>query len=221
MGKSGHDRAMDRDQHLRSLGSTVFAEWHFVELDQRAFLDLGLEFSRPAYARLWQESGEEPGYEDGPEQIDVFEDRVHGLHERDYEWMLLAAVLREAVTGFEVYLEKAREEVLHHQDRGVEIPSHSPRWGDLVKFFGKIGAEVETPGVTRIRDLRHFLTHRRGELRTEEQRAKFAPDAGPFDASNAELSEQSVIGAMDTLAEVVVATDERLHLYTWGDRRLG
>jgi hypothetical protein len=212
---------MDRERHLRSLGSTVFAEWHFVELDQRAFLDLGLEFSRAAYERIWREAGEEPGYDDGPEQIDVFEERVRGLHEADYVWMLLAAVLREAVTGFEVYLEKAREEILRHQGRPVEIPDRSPEWGVLVKFFASIGAEVDEPDVRKIRNLRHFLAHRRGELRTVEQRKQFASGAGPFQASNAELSEESVLAAMDTLVEVVVATDERVHLFTWGGRRLG
>lgn len=187
---------------------------------QRAFLHLGLEFAHPAYERIWRAAGEEPAHEDGPEQIDVFEDRVQGLHLRDYEWILLAAVLREAVTGFEVYLEKAREEVLRHQGAPIEVPNHSPRWKDLVRFFADLGAVVNGPEVTRIRDLRHFLTHRRGELRTEAQRRAFAPNAEPFATSNAELSKQSVIVAMDTLAEVVVAADERVHLFTWGRRRL-
>ncbi len=133
--------------------------------------------------------------------------------------MLLAAVLREAVTGFEVYLEKAREEVLRHQGAPIEIPDHSPYWGDLVGFFDQLGAVVDGPEVRRIRDLRHFLTHRRGELRTKEQRRAFAPEAGLFDTSNAELSEQSVIAAMETLAEAVVAADERVHFFTWGRGR--
>jgi hypothetical protein len=207
---------MDREAHLRSDGSLAFSDWHFVEMDQRAFLHLGLQFARPAYERIWQEAGEEPWYDGAPEQIETFEDCIRGLHLKDYEWMLLAAVLREAVTGFEVYLEKAREEVLRHQGAPIEVPDHSPRWRILVSFFAELGALVDGPEVTRIRDLRHFLTHRRGELRTETQRRAFAPGAGPLDASNAELSEPSVISAMDALAEVVVATDERVDIFTWG-----
>lgn len=134
----------------------------------------------------------------------------------DYEWMLLAAALREAVTGFEVYLEKAREEVLQHRGTPIQVPDHSPSWTDLVRFFLELDATVDGPEVRRIRDLRHFLTHRRGELRTETQRRAFAPSAGPFDASHAELSEQSVISAMNALADVVVAVDKRVYLFTWG-----
>lgn len=205
---------MNRDGHLHSDGSLAFSDWHFVETDQRAFLHLGLEFARPAYERIWQDAGEEPWYDGEPEQIDMFDDHVRGLHLNDYEWMLLAAVLREAVTGFEVYLEKAREEVLRHRGTPIEVPDHSPRWGDIVKFFAELDVIVDGSEVTRIRDLRHFLTHRRGELRTETQRRAFAPGAGPFDASNAELSERSVISAMDALADVVVAIDKRIHLFT-------
>lgn len=67
---------VDREAHLHSDCSHAFSDWHFVETDQRAFLHLGLEFARPAYKRIWQEAGEEPWYDGGPEQIDVFEDRV-------------------------------------------------------------------------------------------------------------------------------------------------
>jgi hypothetical protein len=211
-----HPGSMDTEQHLHSKASHAFVDWFLVEADQRAFMHLGLEFSRPAYERIWREAGEEPWHDGGPEQLEVFEERVRGLHERDFEWMLLGAALREAVTGFEVYLEKAREEVLRHQGRPVEVPERSPRWGTLVKFSASIGLPVDSSEVEGIRDLRHFLTHRRGELRTEAQRLAFAPQAGIFDAALAELSESRVTAAMDTLAGVVLEADRRVHLYTRG-----
>jgi hypothetical protein len=211
---------MDTEPHLHSKASHAFADWFFVEADQRAFMHLGLEFSRPAYERIWREAGEEPWHDGAPEQIDVFEERVHGLHDRDFEWMLFGATVREAVTGFEVYLEKAREEVLRQQGRPVEVPDHSPRWRTLAKFFASIGSPVDSAEVEAVRDLRHFLTHRRGELRTEKQRLAFAPEAGLFDAAVTELSESQVTAAMDTLAAVVLEADDRVHLFTWGGRRL-
>jgi hypothetical protein len=211
---------MDTERHLHARGSRAFADWFFVEADQRAFMHLGLEFSRAAYERIWREAGEEPWHDGDPEQLEVFEDRVRGLHERDFEWMLLGATVREAVTGFEVYLEKAREEVLRRQGLHVEVPERSPSWGSLTKFFASIDAKVDDPEVESVRDLRHFLTHRRGELRTEAQRLDFAPEAGLFDTALAELSESRVIAAMDTLAAVVIAVDERVHLFTWGGRGL-
>jgi hypothetical protein len=217
------DRSQEKAlaRHLHSGAGHGFADWYFLERDQRAFMRLGLGFSREAYARIWREAGEEPWYEGCPEQLEVFEDRVDGLHEHNYEWMLLGATLREAVTGFEVYLEKAREEVLRHQGEEVEVPEKGPRWHVLVKFFASIGTEVDRPEIERVRDLRHFLTHRGGELRTEDQRLAFAPAAGLFDTSRAELSEAQVIGAMDILAAVVLEADRRVELYTWGGHRLG
>jgi hypothetical protein len=195
--------------------SQAFNDWFFVEADQRSFLRLGLEFARENYARFWKEAGEEPWYDDGPEQLEVFEDRVDGLHEADFEWMLLAAVLREAVTGFEVYLEKAREEVLLHQGRPTEIPERSPRWSVLAEFFTQLGAEIDGAEVEAVRTLRHFLAHRRGELRTAEQREHFAPD-DPRWAANAELSETQVLRDMDALAASIRSCDSHVYSYTWG-----
>ena len=162
--------------------SRAYSDWLLVETDQRSFLRLGLEFSRAGYARIWKEAGEEPWYDDGPEQLEVFEDRVDGLHEADFEWMHLAGVLREAVTGFEVYLEKAREEVLGHQGRPGEIAERSPRWGVLTQFFARLGAEVNdvqcaarpgtprnAPDGSRTRDLRL------------ERPTLFGPPKGPVD----------------------------------------
>lgn len=199
--------------------SRAYSDWLLVETDQRSFLRLGLEFSRKSYARIWKEAGEEPWYDDGPEQLEVFEDRVDGLHEADFEWMHLAGVLREAVTGFEVYLEKAREEVLCHQGRPGEIAERSPHWGILAQFFNRLGAEVNDAQVEGIRTLRHFLVHRRGELRTTEQRKRFAPK-DPQWALNAELSESQILRDMDILAGSVRSCDSYVYDYTWGDETI-
>ena len=210
------DRAVAGWSEKEGHVSDAFNDWRFVEADQRSFLRLGLKFSRESYARIWREAGEEPWYDDGPEQLDVFQDRVDGLHEADFEWMHLAGVLREAVTGFEVYLEKAREEVLRHQGRPTEIAERSPHWHILVDFFAKLGAEVNSEKVEAVRTLRHFLAHRRGELRTAEQRERFAP-SDPRWALNAELSESQVLRDMDVLSACVRVCDARVYGCTWGD----
>lgn len=198
--------------------SQAFNDWFLVEADQRSFLRLGLEFSRESYTRIWKEAGEEPWYDDGPEQLEVFEDRVDGLHETDFEWMHLAGVLREAVTGFEVYLEKAREEVLRHQGQPTEFPERSPHWGVVVNFFAQLGAEVDSEKVEAVRTLRHFLAHRRGELRTAEQRERFAPEE-PRWALNAELSESQVLRDMNVLAASIRSCDSHVYSHTWGSKK--
>jgi hypothetical protein len=201
--------------------SRAFDEWKLVENDQRAFLRLGLEFATREYDRLWKESEQEPYYEGGPELIDSFEAKVDNLHRHDFVWMLLAGVLRDAVTSFEVYLEKAREEVLAHQGRPIPVENESPRWGPQKGFFRQLGVEIETGEVKEVRHLRNFLTHRRGELRTEEQREQYRlerPDEFPPLA--VELTQVDVLDAMDKLAGAVRQIDASVYEYSWGRARL-
>jgi hypothetical protein len=200
--------------------SQSFDDWILIDRDQRAFLALGLEFAAAAYEGIWAEAGEEPGDGDGSEQIDLFEERVEGLHQHDYEWMYCGGVLREAVTNFEVYLEKAREEVLRHQGQPTRISDRSLSWGAAKKFCKRIGAEIDGEEVEAVRDLRHFLTHRRGELRTKALRQKYAAEADGIGPINAELSAAKVITAMDVLGAAVRAVDVQAYAYSWGGGNL-
>lgn len=194
-----------------------FDEWKLIDRDQRAFLRLGLEFATVEYDRLWEEAGEGPYHEDGPEQLDSFEDEVNGLWEHDYAWMHLSAVLRDAVSNFEVYLEKAREEVLRHQGHRMPVDKESPRRGPLKRFFCQLGAEIDTDEVKEVRDLRNFLTHRRGELRTEALRTQFqAAHNDTIQPWTVQLTKQRVLKAMDNLAEAVRQIDPTVYKYTWG-----
>jgi hypothetical protein len=210
-------RRMAAWDEVRGSVSRSFHEWKIIDGDQRAFLRLGLEFATVEYDRLWKESGEEPYYDGGPEQLDSFEDKVYGLHEQDFAWMLLSGVLRDAVTNFEVYLEKVREEVLGHHGQQIGVPGRSPNWKRLKRFFRQLDVEIESPGVSEVRELRHFLTHRRGELRTEELRKQFqAIHSDVIRPWQVELPKERVGEAMDTLAAAVRAIDSAVYEYSWG-----
>jgi hypothetical protein len=200
--------------------SQAFGDWYWVEVDQRAFLALGLRFAEAAYERIWEKAGNEPADPDGPEQIDIFEERVDGLHEPNYRWMHCCAVFRDAVTNFEVYLEKAREEVLGAQGQAVEVGGRSPWWRELSEFFEGIEASIETEEIEEVRRLRDFLVHRRGELRTPEQRAEFAREADVLGAISVEVTEEGVIAAMDLLGETVRRIDASVYRYSWGREAL-
>ncbi len=195
--------------------SRSFSEWLLTDGDQRAFLRLGLVFAGQAYDRIWKEAGGEPGDPDGPEQIDIFEERVHGLHQHDYTWMHCSGVLRDAVTSFEVYLEKAREEILMHQGKPVATPERAPYYRSLEEFFEGIGVKINAHGVNEVRDLRHFLSHRRGELRTEDLRRRYAAEAESFGPINVELSEASILSAMGVLGTGVRKIDVIVYKHTW------
>ncbi|MGD0165913.1 MAG: hypothetical protein ABSC51_01290 [Gaiellaceae bacterium] len=201
--------------------SRAFNDWYLTDRDQRAFLHLGLRFSETMYEQLWQEVLHEPGDPEGDMPIDVFSERVDGLLGPDYDWMHLAGVIRDAVTNFEVYLEKAREEVLHFQGQPVEIPENSPKWWVLSDFFSHLGVDIEALGVKETRDLRHFLTHRRGELRTEKLRETYAAtNSAAFGSYVIDLDEEKVKDVLDILGAATRSIDRFVWQYGWGGVRI-
>ena len=131
--------------------------------------------------------------------------------------MHLAGVLRDAVTTFEVYLEKAREEVLAHQGQPIGVAARTPTWWEFKDFFAQLGVTIETAKVKEVRHLRHFLTHRRGELRTEDLRHEFqATHSDVIPPWMVELTKERVLQAMDVLAQAVRQIDPAVYQYSWG-----
>lgn len=136
---------------------------------------LGLRFSRKAYEDIWNEVGARPG-DESAEMADLFHREVEGLWPREFEWMLLAAIVKDAISAFEVYLERAADEVLEHHGLGLRRKGleRSLKWDEIRHFYKTyLGVAVESTEVKQIRDLRHLLTHQRGELRTEKQRQQY------------------------------------------------
>jgi hypothetical protein len=128
-------------------------------------------------------------------------------------------VLRDAVTNFETYLEKAREEVLRAHGHVDVVEERSPAWPKLVDFFATLGVSIETAAVKRVRDLRHFLTHRRGELRTEALRQQFMKESDDAFAFVVDVDSDDAMKALDELAAVVRVADAVVYKHTWGGRR--
>ena len=143
----------------------------------------------------------------------MFDQRTGGLWPYDYEWMLLGAVVRDAITSFEVYLDKACLELL--LAHGAE-PSKDLGWRDMKQIFKTLDVSIETGSVKRIRNIRHLLTHRRGELRTEQQRRQYALDREePIPSFVVELNEEKVLVMLDELAEAVQRIDVVATRFTW------
>jgi len=57
--------------------------------------------------------------------------------------------LREAVTNYEVYLEKAREEIRRRTGKWQGVPENAPYRRDLKAFYEQIGVDVETDDIRR------------------------------------------------------------------------
>lgn len=201
--------------------SRAFDEWMLVQKDIRAFMRLGLRFSRKAYEDIWNELGAQPPANDSDELPDVFHREIEGLWPRDFEWMLRAAVVKDTVSAFEVYLERAVDEVREHHGLAPmrKDPERSPTWCELVDFFKRyLGVMVASTEVEQTRDLRHFLTHQRGELRTEKQRQEFqAPD--DVIARYATLRDDDVERHLNTLDAEVRRIDPTVYRFSWGGER--
>ncbi|MFA1538588.1 hypothetical protein [Actinomadura monticuli] len=174
--------------------SRAFDDWRLTDRDIRAFLTLAVQWAERSYQEEWQKAEAtlsavfDPDVHYGDEHVDMFHRSVGGLWPDDFEWIIRGTVVKEAVTAFEVYLDKAAQEALDRyrwtDDAGQKHRMvlrklqtwQTPGWDVLVRFHAELGNEIQPERVKFIRDLRHLLTHQRGELRTEEQRARFADD---------------------------------------------
>ena len=190
-----------------------FDEWKLTERDIRSYVSSVLGALRPHWERLWQEAGESTSHPD-VDQVDVFYDRAGGIMPNDTEWMVLTGAFKDAVTAFEVYLEKAAREV----SRRTGLPlKDRPAWKELKAFYMSFGHDIEPSTVADIRELRHILTHQRGELRTKDLRAKFGAGQTFLDRI-ADDDEQQLETAMDQLADAVRAADQVMYPIVWPPR---
>lgn len=196
-------------------------EWTDTDAQLRAVMRLTHKWVDPAFDELWDEIGQRPGDADGPDQADLFYDETGGLWPADYNWLLHSLLVRDAVSAFEVYLEKAADEVLRwHHLKWQRPEERSPEWKDLVKFYrDQLAVEVASQRIREIRRMRHILTHQRGELRTRELRKQFGGrDSLLHDLIR--LSEDDVTAILNDLASVVHSTDAVAIEYVDGIKRL-
>ncbi|MFP1154331.1 hypothetical protein ACK280_19870, partial [Mycobacterium sherrisii] len=180
--------------------SHAFDDWKQTDSEIRAYLETARTWVESAYASAEKEADEEfsasfdpdvddPGW--GP--VGLYLEKAGGLWPSDFFWMLRSGALRDAVTAYEVYLEKAVEEVLkgrRYEAEGGEIlrpvatvsRNHlSPSWTTLKQIHEALGSTVDPAPVEYVRELRHFLSHQRGELRSRELRDRYAHEGDPED----------------------------------------
>lgn len=204
----------------------AFDEWRLYDMDLRSFLRVSLLVAEESFDRWWHEILSQPGDPD-VDAIDLWEKRTQGIHMHDYSWMLLSGGLVNAVTAFEVYLEKVREEVLRH--RGYSHRERTDRraltWWESTEFVAEaldVGLRVteEHPkpqDLNDVRDLRHIIVHKRGELRTEDDRERFDPDRERWLREAVQLDLAQTLERMDVLAKYARVVDAAAYGATWGD----
>jgi hypothetical protein len=90
-------------------------EWADTDAQLRAFLKLTHQWVDPRYEQIWDAIGHRPGGPDDSDQADIFFEETGGLWPGQYDWLLHGLLVRDAVSAFEVYLEKAANELLRSQ----------------------------------------------------------------------------------------------------------
>jgi hypothetical protein len=203
----------------RSAVTRAFDEWKLVDRDVRAFVRLVDRLLEREFDHLWDEATRSAHPEaDGWDVYSALEVSLERMSPSDYTWMLRAAVVRDAVTAFEVYLEKAAKEVMGPHGIAFKAkPGRGVEWRDLKAFYQRyMDLDIATDEVRRIRDLRHVLVHLRGELRTEQQREEYGQTDSGFRSFQAVLTQEAVLAMCDTLAETVRRIDPVMWRFSWG-----
>lgn len=190
-------------------------EWTRTHDEILGFLHIGTTWIEDAFERLYEEIGRRPS--SGEEEwIDVFDRATHGVGLGRFPRLVMAAALRDGVTAFEVHLEKAREIILNFVGLTAthRTDARAPRWSELVEFFKLFGVEVATSGVADVRDRRHVLTHKRGEIRQQkdERLSHASPDEDAMQAvpNELHLTVDGVRGDLETLATMVRTIDAQV-----------
>ncbi|MFE6066681.1 hypothetical protein [Streptomyces sp. NPDC056525] len=140
--------------------SRTFDSWKGSDEQNRAFLKLSTQWSADAYDQTWKQAEAalnevfDPDRHYGDEHVDIFDDAVDGLWPHDYHWLAEAAVLKNAVSSFEVYLEKGLQEILQPWRLTEDGQPHrfvlktggyeSPTWGTLVRAYTLLDQAAET-----------------------------------------------------------------------------
>jgi len=210
----------------------AYSEWSQADNEIRAFLRLSTEWSEKGYDSEWTKATEiantyfDPDVHSGDEHVSHFSDSVDDLWPNDFTWMLMSSVIKDGVTAFEVYIEHAAQEILncfrvHFDGHAHQIwLADAPSWAKLSDVYSAFGIPVASERVREVRNLRHFLTHQRGMIRSEEELGRFAlPEdiSRPFlDIDRAEverrvpLRHERVVAVLDDMAQAALETEKAI-----------
>lgn len=198
----------------------AYDDWHLADSELRVFLRLGLEFAEEGYRSRWERIQHRPGSE-SDDVLDLMDEAVGGVIPHQFEWLLANFCIRDGTTLYETYLEKALEEVCNFQIGRLPVADRSPAWGEFRRVFrGVFGVDPSPGDVDAVIDLRNLLTHRRGELRTDEDRDRYDTHEMDFPDLAVPLSRERVSGSLDALAASVERVDQVMYGHSWGRRAL-
>lgn len=183
---------MNIDQRIPGLDHSKttrsYAAWHFDEIELRSFL-LASARGMSAWFSLKESEAKKSVGRMNPEGMYGGEDFDHfmaevGIFWETYWYQLASAVVKDAFTLFEVFLEESAHSVLRRHNSGLKNLATEDSWRphECKDFFEDyLEITVFTENIEDIRWIRNKLSHLRDELRTEEGKADFNERLGRLD----------------------------------------
>lgn len=155
--------------------------WHTDELELRSFL-LGTSTGMSAWFKAQEEAAEDevkrtvnPEDSYGDEGYSLFMDRV-GIFWEQYWYQLAAAVVKDAFTLYEVFLEESAHDLLCRHGSGLSNISTEKTWllDQCDDFYRRyLGFPIKRDEIAHIQWIRNKMSHLRDTLRTPEGKAEF------------------------------------------------
>jgi hypothetical protein len=179
-----------------------YAIWHFDELEIRSFLLTSAKgmsawfASKEEEAEIEARKSFDPHMYQGDEGYTHFMDEV-GIFWEQYWQQLSAAVIKDAFTLFEVFLEESAHELLRRYGSGLKKLSTEGTWllEQCNQFYEDyLGVTITTPAIQNVQWIRNKLSHLRNSFRTAEGKNDFAERIAALGIRGKETEYESVWG---------------------------
>jgi hypothetical protein len=195
--------------------SSEYVLWQRGEEQVRAFLTATNRGMSSWLDVEWEKAGDrandvfDPDRHGDDLQATLFEQAV-GVWPGEYFWQLSSAVLKDACSLYEVFLEQMADAVL--QRVGARLAKMSTedswRWSDCKLFYQHyIGIDVTPPKIEAILWMRNKITHLRDELRTDAGKAEFAAKVALLDLDGPPTPAELDLGLADHRAYIPRGVD--------------
>lgn len=158
-----------------------YSMWHMDELELRSFL-LATSTGMKAWFKAEEEAAEDganrmvnPEDSYGDEGYNLFMDRV-GIFWEQYWYQLAAAVIKDAFTLYEVFLEESAHDLLNRHGSGLRNLSTEKTWllDQCDDFYTSyLGFPIKRDEIEHIQWIRNKMSHLRDSLRTPEGKVEF------------------------------------------------
>jgi hypothetical protein len=157
-----------------------------------------------------------PDYHDAGLVAELYQDQI-GVWPADYFWQLSAAVIKDAVALYEVFLETLASQVLGRAGHLLATlnTEDSWRWPECRAFYTHyVGVDIAPPPIEAVLWIRNKLAHLRDGLRTDAGRQELRGHIDAVSLNAPITDEERALGLVEHrpyMADGVVLTQ----LQTW------